>query len=245
MHRAGGERLEPRLHRVEGQRDDGRREHREGDVRRGGVADAATPPPSTTHDVDEDARTPTRPASTSASASQLATRSPAQPPRARSCVQCAPSHARCGRCLPAPRGWGWPHDHPHGPRGQPPPACAQPDGRGGPRIASAGDTPPTGRRPTPQESHMSVITTAAPSVATATAAGAEGVSKFYGSGDASRRRPRQRQRRARRGRVHRHHGAVGLRQVDAAAHARRSRPAHARARCSSVTPRSPRSTTRR
>ena len=75
---------------------------------------------------------------------------------------------------------------------------------------------------------MSLTTTftpqQAPTVTTATAARAVGVTKLYGAGDATVAAlddvsvgpgPRP---------LHRHHGSVGLRQVDPAAHARRPRP---------------------
>ena len=58
-----------------------------------------------------------------------------------------------------------------------------------------------------------------------TAARTEAVSKFYGTGDAAVARARRRHASASRGPVHRDHGPLGLRQVDAAARARRPRPA--------------------
>ena len=75
------------------------------------------------------------------------------------------------------------------------------------------------------------------------AARAVGVSKLYGEGDTAVRALDDVSVAMRSGAVHRDHGPVGVGQVDAAARARRSRPADVRRRSTSATRRSPGSAT--
>ena len=74
-----------------------------------------------------------------------------------------------------------------------------------------------------------------PTTITTVAASARGATKVYGSRRHRGHRPRRRRRRLRRRPVHRHHGPVGLGQVDAHALHGRPRPPRAADRRSSAT----------
>ncbi len=96
--RAGGSPLEPRLHRVEGQRHDRGRDDGEGDVRRGGVPEQGTHAEHQ-HDVHQDDEGD-QAREHQGVCQQLATRSPTQPPQP--CHECSVRPGTPLREVPAP-----------------------------------------------------------------------------------------------------------------------------------------------
>ena len=151
---------------------------------------------------------------------------------------CRPAHS-CSVLAPAPAGEGAARTpvvglaargsrrQSGGPRR---PACAQPDGSAA-RNRVFWISCRSTREPPPPGDQMTITTT--PRTTTRTTPGTgrhrgpdRGSQQVLRHRRRGRHRARQRDRRPPRGPVHRDHGPLGLRQVDAAAHARRPRPAH-------------------